>query len=268
MGPYRLGQIVRVGTRMDIERKKVIEVRDLTYRYPDGTLALDGVNLTVYEGESIALVGPNGAGKSTLIRMFNGIYQGEGEVRVDGLEVKEENLEQVRSLVGMVFQDPDDQLFCSTLYDDVAFGLMNMGLERAEVERRVEEAMAAVGLEECADKEPQNLSFGQKKRAAMATVLTMSPPIMVFDEPTSNLDPKNEKAFVELIGKLDSTCILISHDMPILYHLCQRVLAISQGRIVLDCTMDEFITDKSALREYGLDYTFKCADCPPLEIVK
>jgi cobalt/nickel transport system ATP-binding protein len=254
-------------TKSDV-RKKVIEVRELTYRYPDGTLALDGVDLTVYEGESIALVGPNGAGKSTLIRMFNGIYQGEGKVRVNGLEVDEENLDQIRSLVGMVFQDPDDQLFCYTLYDDVAFGLMNMGLERAEVERRVEEALAAVGLEESAQKEPQNLSFGQKKRAAMATVLTMRPQIMVFDEPTSNLDPKNEKTFVDLIGKLDSTRILISHDMPILYHLCQRVLAISQGKIVRDCTMDEFVSDTELLREYGLDYTFKCADCPPLTVVK
>jgi cobalt/nickel transport system ATP-binding protein len=248
-----------------MERKKVIEVRDLKYQYPDGTLALDGVHMTVYEGESVALVGHNGAGKSTLIRILNGIYHGVGDVRVGGLAVEEKNLDRIRSMVGMVFQDPDDQLFCSTLYDDVAFGLMNMGLERLEVERLVQEALAAVGLEEFAQKEPQNLSFGQKKRAAMATVLAMRPKIMVFDEPTSNLDPKNEKTFVDLIGKLDSTRILISHDMPILYHLCQRVLALSGGIIVCDCTMDEFVSDKGLLREYGLDYTFKCADCLPLE---
>lgn len=246
-------------------QEKIIEIHDLKYRYPDGTLALDGVNLTVYEGESIALVGHNGAGKSTLVRVFNGIFQGEGEVKIGGLAVEEENLDHIRSLVGLVFQDPDDQLFCSTLYDDVAFGLMNMGLDRAEVERRVQEAMAAVGLEEAAQKEPQNLSFGQKKRAAMATILAMRPQIMVFDEPTSNLDPKNEKTFVDLIGKLDSTRILISHDMPILYQLCKRVLALSEGKIVHDCSMDEFISDKSLLREYGLDYTFKCADCLPLK---
>jgi len=248
-----------------MEPKKVIEVIDLKYRYPDGTLALDGVNLTVYEGESIALVGHNGAGKSTLVRLFNGIFQGEGEVKIGGLAVEEENLDHIRSLVGLVFQDPDDQLFCSTLYDDVAFGLMNMGLERAEVERRVGEAMAAVGLAESAQKEPQNLSFGQKKRAAMATILAMRPQIMVFDEPTSNLDPRNEKTFVDLIGKLDSTRILISHDMPILYQLCRRVLALSGGKIVHDCSMDEFISDKDLLREYGLDYTFKCTDCLPLK---
>ena len=258
-----MGQIVTF--EKSVERKTVIEIRDLKYQYPDGTLALDGVNLSVYEGESIALVGHNGAGKSTLIKMLNGIYQGEGDVLVDGLPVTDENLDLIRSLVGMVFQDPDDQLFCSTLYDDVAFGLMNMGLERPEVERRIQEAMAAVGLEAYAQKEPQNLSFGQKKRASMATVLAMSPKIVVFDEPTSNLDPRSEKTFVDLIGKLDSTRILISHDLPILYHLCKRVLVLSQGKIARDCTMDEFVSEEGLLRKYALDYTFKCADCPPIE---
>lgn len=248
-----------------MKRKKIIEIRDLKYHYPDGTKALYGVNLTIYEGESVALVGHNGAGKSTLIRMINGICRGRGDVFVDGMPVVEENLDRIRTLVGMVFQDPDDQLFCSTLYEDVAFGLMNMGLERPEVERLVREALTAVGLEKDAQKEPQNLSFGQKKRAAMATVLAMRPKVMIFDEPTSNLDPRSEKTFVDLIGEMKSTRILISHDLPILYQLCRRVLVLSQGEIVQDCTMDEFVSDESALRRNGLDYTFKCVHCPPLE---
>lgn len=240
----------------------MIIVKNLHFTYPDGTIALKGINLTINEGESIALVGKNGSGKSTLIKHLNGIHQPEeGEVIVDGLPVIEENLQKIRSRVGMVFQDPDSQLFCSTLYDDVAFGPVNMDVEDELVEQRVRDALEKMGLWDLVHRPPHNLSFGQRKRAAMATVLSMRPKIMIFDEPTSNLDPKNEAIMTGILHSLNCTMILISHDLPILYQTCQKVVILKEGSIDRILSMHDFISDRDLLRDNGLDFTFKCDCC-------
>jgi len=244
------------------EKFPIISIKNLHFTYPDGTVALKGVNLTIQEGESIALVGKNGSGKSTLIKHLNGIYQGDkGEIIIDGLPVIEENLQTIRGLIGMVFQDPDNQLFCPTIYDDVAFGPLNMDMDEMVLHKRVQEALEKMGLMDLADCPPHNLSFGQQKRAAMATILSMQPKIMIFDEPTSNLDPKNEAVITEIIANLPYTRILISHDLPILYQVCQRVVVMDDGRIDQVISMEDFITNRQLLRKNGLDFTFKCDCC-------
>jgi len=244
------------------EKSAIITMKNLHYTYPDGTAALRGIDLTIFEGESVALVGKNGSGKSTLIKHINGIYRAEeGEIIVDGLAVTEENLQKIRGLVGMVFQDPDSQLFCSTLYDDVAFGPINMDMEDSLVEQRVKDALEKMGLLEMMNRPPHDLSFGQRKRAAMATVLSMRPKIMIFDEPTSNLDPKNEAIMTEILCSLPVTKILISHDLPILYQTCQKVVILNEGKIDQIVSMQDFISDLTLLRNNGLDFTFRCDCC-------
>lgn len=244
------------------EKSPIISIKNLHFTYPDGTVALKGVNLTIQGGESIALVGKNGSGKSTLIKHLNGIYQADqGEIIVDGLPVIEENLQTIRARIGMVFQDPDNQLFCPTIYDDVAFGPLNMDMDDIIIEQRVQEALGKMGLLGLADRPPHTLSFGQQKKAAMATILSMRPQIMVFDEPTSNLDPKNEAIMTDLIANLPYTRILISHDLPILYQACQKVVVMEEGRISQLLPMNDFITNRQLLRQNGLDFTFKCDCC-------
>lgn len=243
-------------------KEPVLRIHNLHFTYPDGTIALQGINLTLEEGESMALVGENGSGKSTFIKHLNGIYQAdEGEIVVDGLALTKENLPTIRSRIGIVFQDPDSQLFCPTLFDDVAFGPLNMETEEALLSKRVHEALEDMGLLDLADRPPYALSFGERKRAAMATVLSMRPKIMIFDEPTSNLDPKNEAIMTKVIAQLSSTLIIISHDLPILYQTCKKVAVMERGRIDQILTMEEFLADRSLLRQYGLDFTFKCECC-------
>ncbi|MEW6378016.1 MAG: ABC transporter ATP-binding protein [bacterium] len=244
------------------KKTPIITIKNLHYTYPDGTVALRGVDLTVFAGETIALVGKNGSGKSTLIKHINGIYRPEeGEIMVDGLAVTRENLKEIRARVGMVFQDPDSQLFCSTLYDDVAFGPINMDMEDGLVRQRVREALDKMGLLELMDRPPHDLSFGQRKRAAMATVLSMRPKIMIFDEPTSNLDPKNEAIMTDILRSLPATMILISHDLPILYQTCQKVVIMKGGKVDQIISMKDFISDVDLLRNNGLDFTFRCDCC-------
>ena len=244
------------------EKSPIISIKNLHFTYPDGTVALKGVNLTIQEGDSIALVGKNGSGKSTLIKHLNGIYQGDrGEITIDGLAVVEENLQTIRGLIGMAFQDPDNQLFCPTIYDDVAFGPINMDMDEMALHKRGRESLEKMGLMDLADCPSHNLSFGQQKRAAMATILSMRPKIMIFDEPTSNLDPKNEAVITEIIANLPYTRILISHDLPILYQVCQKVVVMDDGRIDEIMSMEDFISNRQLLRKNGLDFTFKCDCC-------
>jgi cobalt/nickel transport system ATP-binding protein len=241
--------------------QKMVEVVDLYYKYPDGTPALDGVNLSIMEGESVAIVGHNGAGKSTLLKHLNGILRGHGKINIAGLPMGKEHLRTIRSHVGMVFQDPDDQLFCPTVYDDVAFGLINMDMEREQIRQRVAETLANVGLSGFEQRSAHHLSYGQKKRVAVATILSMMPKILVFDEPTSNLDPRNEKIFMELVKSLPGTKIIVSHDLQILFQLCERFVVMSEGKIIEDTTREKFMRNKKLIQEHGLDYTFKCAFC-------
>ncbi|MDA3936170.1 MAG: ATP-binding cassette domain-containing protein [Actinomycetota bacterium] len=231
-----------------------IELRDIEYAYPDGTHALNGVNLSIARGERVALLGPNGAGKSTLILHINGIVRASsGSVTINGTVLSDETVRGIRADVGLVFQDPDDQLFMTTVYDDVAFGPLNMGLNNDEVDRRVHEALHAVGLADSASRPGQHLSFGQKKRVALATVFAMSPALLVLDEPTSNLDPRAKREMVALLEKLDTTLVVATHDMELAWHLCQRAVVVDGGRVVADGPSDKIMTDEQLLHQHGLE---------------
>lgn len=198
----------------------VFQLEALSYTFPDGHAALQEIDLTIHEGDRIALVGPNGAGKTTLVKHLNGIFRpSNGTVRYQGKAVEGEHLGRTRLEVAMLFQDPDNQLFSNTIYDDVAFGPLNQGLEREQADLQVRAAIQAVGLQSLLYKAPHHLSYGQKKRAALATLLSMDPQVLILDEPTANLDPKQEKIFFELLAEFSGTLICISHDLPFLYML-------------------------------------------------
>ncbi|MDH4140913.1 MAG: ATP-binding cassette domain-containing protein [Coriobacteriia bacterium] len=232
----------------------VLELAGVTYEYPDGTRALDDVDLVVGRGERVALLGPNGAGKSTLMLHINGILRATtGSVRVSGLEVTDDTVRNVRARVGLVFQDPDDQLFMTTVYDDVAFGPLNMGLARQESDDRVHSALHSVDLADLASKPGHHLSFGQRKRAALATILAMRPDIMVLDEPTSNLDPRSKQEMLTLLGSLDATMLVATHDMELAWRLCERAIVLDCGRVVADGEADRIMRDEALLEKHGLE---------------
>jgi cobalt/nickel transport system ATP-binding protein len=230
-----------------------VVVRDLHYSYPTGREALCGVSLTVMPGERVALVGPNGAGKSTLMLHLNGILSGTGLVEVDGLTVEPKNLKQVRARVGLVFQDPDDQLFSPTVFDDVAFGPIYMGLPEAEIRERVQTALAQVGAEGAEARAPYHLSGGEKKRVAIATVLTMSPTVLALDEPTSGLDPRGRRELIALLAALPQTLIVSTHDLRMVRELLPRTIVLDAGRVCADGPTAEVLADERMLREHGLE---------------
>lgn len=231
-----------------------IDVRSLHFRYPDGQYAIRGVDLHVSPGEKVALVGPNGAGKSTLLLHLNGILRADqGEVTVCGKRVCDDNLNEVRAAVGLVFQDADDQLFSPTVFDDVSFGPLYMGLPEAEVRGRVAEALRSVGLEGMADRVPHHLSGGEKKRVAIATVLSMQPEILVLDEPTMGLDPRSRRGLIELLSELPQTMLISTHDMPLVADLSWRTIVIDQGLIVADGPTQRILSDAGLMTEHGLE---------------
>ena len=237
-----------------------LDVRGLAYAYPDGYQALYGVDLAVARGERVALLGPNGAGKTTLALHLNGILRaGTGTIRIGGLEVRaadRQTLREVRRRVGLVFQDPDDQLFMPTVRDDVAFGPANLGLRGAELTERVDEALTAVGMADVADRPPHHLSFGQRRRVAVATVLAMRPEVLVLDEPTSNLDPASRRELADVIRSLDVTVLLVTHDLPYALELCPRAVVLSGGVIVADGATADILADETLLREHRLELPF------------
>ena len=233
-----------------------IEAQGLFFSYPDGTAVLRGVDLTVRQGESVALIGPNGAGKSTLLLHFNGILRGTGELRVVGLPVEDKNLREIRRKVGVVFQDPDDQLFLTTVAQDVAFGPANIGLEKEEIAERVQEALAAVGMEGSGQRAAHHLSFGEKKRVAVATVLAMRPEVLVLDEPLSNLDPRAHRRLADILLALPATKVIATHDLPAAYQLCDRVVILDEGRIVADGPGEILLNDQPLLAAYGLELPY------------
>ncbi|MFO7958544.1 MAG: ABC transporter ATP-binding protein [Candidatus Brocadiia bacterium] len=231
----------------------IIRIAGLQYTYPDGTEALRDVDLHVEEGERLGLVGPNGAGKSTLLLHLNGLLAGEGSVEVCGMPVANGRAEQVRLKVGLVFQDPDDQLFMPTVFDDVAFGPLNMGLEREEVERRVEQALEAVDMAYAAERSSHHLSFGERKRVCVATVLSMQPAILALDEPTTNLDPRHRRQIIELLDSLDMTLVIASHDLDAVLDLCDRVALLEDGRLITEGPAQEMLTDRELLEAHSLE---------------
>ncbi|HEX6195811.1 MAG TPA: ATP-binding cassette domain-containing protein [Jiangellaceae bacterium] len=237
-----------------------LDVTGLAYAYPDGHQALFGVDITVERGERVALLGPNGAGKTTLVLHLNGILSGGlGSVRVGGLDVRPDDkaaLKEIRRRVGIVFQDPDDQLFMPTVRDDVAFGPANLGLAGAQLDARVAEALDAVGMSEHGGRPPHHLSFGQRRRVAVATVLAMRPEILVLDEPTSNLDPASRRELAEVIERLDVTVLLVTHDLPFALQLCPRSAVLSGGTIVADGSTADILSDDELLTAHRLELPF------------
>ncbi len=240
-----------------------LQVEGLAFAYPDGHQALFGIDLTIARGERVALLGPNGAGKTTLVLHLNGILSGGvGTVRVGGLEVRpgdRETLREIRRRVGIVFQDPDDQLFMPTVRDDVAFGPANLGLQGSELDERVDEALALVGMTGVADRPPHHLSFGQRRRVAVATVLAMRPEILVLDEPTSNLDPASRRELYEILDSLDVTQLVVTHDLPYALQLCPRSIVLSGGTVVADGPTAEVLADEVLLAAHRLELPYGLA---------
>jgi cobalt/nickel transport system ATP-binding protein len=230
-----------------------LEVRELTYSYPDGRRALDGADFHIHPGERVALLGANGAGKTTLVLHLNGILRpSAGTVRVAGLEVNDDNLREIRRRVGLVFQDPDDQLFMPTVRRDVAFGPANFGVQGEELDQRVREALDAVGMGDAIDRAPHHLSLGERRRVAVATVLAMKPEILVLDEPSSNLDPAGRRELATMLDTLDITTLLVTHDLAYAQALCERAMIMNRGRIVADGLTEHVLSDRSLLTDNRL----------------
>jgi len=234
--------------------KNAIVIRDLSYSYSDGTNALRNVSFEIVKGERIALVGANGAGKSTLLSHLNGIIElKKGSIEIMGMQMKGRNLREIRKKVGIVFQDPEDQLFMAKVFDDVAFGPINMGLNGEEVRKRVRTALKKVGLAGYEERCPHHLSFGEKKRIGVATVLSMRPDILLLDEPTSNLDPWAKRSTIDMLKKLPGTMIIASHDIEMLLELCSRAVVLDRGEIAAMGEVGTVLTDVGMLRKHGLD---------------
>jgi cobalt/nickel transport system ATP-binding protein len=237
-----------------------LEVVGLHYDYPDGTTALRGVDLHIHHGERVALLGPNGAGKTTLVLHLNGIlHGGSGQVRVGGLDVDPSDrarLTEIRRRVGIVFQDPDDQLFMPTVAEDVGFGPANLGVRGAELEARVDEALTAVKMTDHRSHTPHHLSFGQRRRVAVATVLAMRPEILVLDEPSSNLDPASRRELSQILRTLPVTLLMVTHDLPYALELCPRAVILDDGAVVADGPTAEILADADLLGQHRLELPY------------
>jgi cobalt/nickel transport system ATP-binding protein len=260
----------------DGDRVPAIRVSGLEYRYPDGKVALRGVTMTVQSGESVALVGPNGAGKSTLLLHLNGLLPGivptaaghgrhfgwptnnhqrnsRPSVWIDGLEVGPANAAQVRRRVGLVFQDPDDQLFCNTVIEDVAFGPLNLGKSAAEARHIALDCLVRVDLHDQNERPPHHLSFGERKRACLAGVLACEPSVLALDEPSANLDPRGRRRLIQLIERLPCTKLIATHDLEMVLELCPRVILLDSGQIVADGPSRAILGDMELIEAHGLE---------------
>jgi len=230
-----------------------LDVRHLAYVYPDGTAALRDVSLQVEPGERVAVIGPNGAGKSTLFFHLNGTFRGQGAIFALGQKLEDKTLYDIRRAVGLVFQDPNDQLFMPTVFEDVAFGPMNLGCSETEVRDRVERALRQVGMEESEAWVPHHLSLGQRKKVALACVLSLEPAILAFDEPSSGLDPRSRRALIEFLKMLPQTILIATHDLDMVLDLCQRALILDRGQVVFEGNVPDLFEKEDLLKAHGLE---------------
>jgi cobalt/nickel transport system ATP-binding protein len=230
-----------------------IHAADLRYRYPDGREALRGIELHVEHGERVAILGPNGAGKTTFMHHLNGLVLGHGFLEVAGLPVQRSTLPELRARVGLVFQDPDDQLFMPSVHEDVAFGPLNQGLDRATVRERVNDALGAVRMTHAADRAPHQLSMGERRRVAIATVLAMDPRLLVLDEPSANLDPRARRDLLDVLERIDRTLLVTTHDLPLAAELCERTVILAAGRIAADGPTHQILADHDLLAAHDLE---------------
>lgn len=241
----------------------VVDFIDICYSYPDGNKAVENVNIRIQHGESVAIVGANGAGKSTLLKLLVGIMKpNKGEVRLGGIPVTSKTLNIIRQRIGYTFQDPEDQLFNATIYDDVAFGPRNYGLEEKEVEKRVVRALQTVGIEHLMHRAPYKLSGGEKRAAAIATILSLEPDVLAMDEPTSALDPKSRRRLINLLKGFDHTKIIATHDLDMVLDLCIRTVVLKDGRIKYDGLTKEIMHNAMLLEECGLEMPLSLQGCP------
>ncbi len=232
---------------------KAVELKNVSYNYPDGIEALKDINLTINKQEKVAIIGPNGAGKSTLITLLNGVRQGTGEIHILGYPLIKKNLPKIRALIGIVFQNPDDQLFCPTIYEDIAFGPLNSGLDGDMIKETVLYALKETDLLGYEERSPFHLSFGERKRASIATILSLKPQIIAMDEPTSNLDPAHRRSIISWINKREETFIITSHDLDMIWDTCSRALILNKGQIVADGPVKEILRDKKLLENNNLE---------------
>ena len=232
----------------------MISIKELSFSYPDGTRAIDNITLSITRGSSIGIVGANGAGKSTLVNHLNGYYLPQkGSIMIDGLKVDKKHLDRIHQLVGLVFQNPDDQLFTARVYDDIAFGPENLGTEPEKIRGLIEKVLTELNLWHLRDKPPSHLSQGEKRFAAFAAVLVMKPEVIVMDEPTADLDPKNRRKLINLVQRLKNTTITVSHDLDFIWDTCQRVCIMNRGRIAADGPTREILGNKALLESNSLE---------------
>ena len=246
-----------------------LEANNLHFVYPDGHKAINGLNFKIHHGESVGIIGANGAGKSTLLLLLMGVLlPSDGEIIVGDIPLTKKTLSMIRQRMGMVFQNPDDQLFMSTVYDDVAFAPRNYGLDEKEVEKRVTEALDMVGIQHLKDRAPFKLSGGEKRAAAIATVLSTQPDILIMDEPTASLDPKSRRKVMRILESFDHTKIITSHDLDMVYELCKRTIVIKNGEIVADGVTSEILLNEELMHKCGLELPPTIQSCPVCGIVK
>jgi cobalt/nickel transport system ATP-binding protein len=233
-----------------------ISAQDIRYAYPDGTSALKGLSFIIKKGEKVAIIGPNGSGKSTLLTLFNGIRRAEGMLKIFNLSITKENLNTIKKTVGIIFQNPDDQLFCPTIFEDVAFGLLNLGLSSEEVKKGVANALDSVGLKGYENRSSFHLSYGERKIASLATVLAINPEIIAMDEPTSNLDLSHRRKIINWIQQSVQTIVLTTHDLDMALETCKRVLILNKGQLVSDDSSEIILNNKSLLEANELELPF------------
>lgn len=240
-----------------------LKVKNLQFSYPDGHKAVKNISFTIHQGESVGIIGANGAGKSTLLMLLMGIlFPDDGEVLVEDISVTKKTLHIIRQRLGLVTQNSDDQLFMTTVYDDVAFGPRNYKLDENEVENRVAKALELVGISHLRERAPFKLSGGEKRSAAIASVLSMQPEVLIMDEPTSALDPKSRRRLIGLLKSFEHTKIITSHDLDMVLETCKRIIIIKEGTIAADGTTEEILSDEKLLDECGLEIPLSLQNCP------